>query len=280
VKNNKLFIIVGIVFAIYAFFIIGIDNNQFSDIQKLGSLGDSFGLLTSLFTGLAFAGLLVTLQLQRQDLEKTHEELEATRKQMEFSRLDAISQSKERTFFSMLEMYMNIVNELEFIGPDYLESNKMGRGSFKSYVDLVNTNIRQLTPEEIINNNDTESASLIALESAYDYIYAPIYEDKQAELSHYFRYLYRMFKYITDECSDKSELYSKILRSQFTNYELALLFYNGVSSYGEKFKPYLEKYHIFDNLPTDILANPRHTYLYDREAWGDNLSYQDYVVIK
>lgn len=49
------------------------------DIGKAGLFGDSFGLLTSMFSGLAFAGLIGTLLLQRQELKLQREELQLTR---------------------------------------------------------------------------------------------------------------------------------------------------------------------------------------------------------
>lgn len=51
------------------------------NIGNMGVFGDSFNVLTSLFTGLAFAGLLVSIFLQRKDLELQREELKETRKE-------------------------------------------------------------------------------------------------------------------------------------------------------------------------------------------------------
>lgn len=44
-------------------------------IEKLGVFGDSFGVLTSFFSGLAFAGMIVTILLQRDELRLQREEL-------------------------------------------------------------------------------------------------------------------------------------------------------------------------------------------------------------
>ena len=37
-------------------------------INKAGVFGDSFGIITSLFSGLAFAGLIITILLQKEEL--------------------------------------------------------------------------------------------------------------------------------------------------------------------------------------------------------------------
>jgi len=48
-------------------------------VIKAGTFGDSFGVLTSLFSGLAFAGIISTILLQRKDLALTREELRESR---------------------------------------------------------------------------------------------------------------------------------------------------------------------------------------------------------
>ncbi|GJM07831.1 MAG: hypothetical protein DHS20C11_01070 [Lysobacteraceae bacterium] len=71
-----------------------------------GTLGDSFGPLTSLFTGLAFVGLVVTLLLQRADLRHQMMELEETRG-------DANRRGIEATYFQMLRLWSESVHQLE-----------------------------------------------------------------------------------------------------------------------------------------------------------------------
>jgi hypothetical protein len=54
--------------------------NEWS-VNKAASLGDSFGILSSLFSGLAFAGLIVTIVMQNKTLKAQMEELELARKE-------------------------------------------------------------------------------------------------------------------------------------------------------------------------------------------------------
>lgn len=83
-------------------------------------------------------------------------------------------------------------------------------------------------------------------------------------LDHYFRYLYRILKFIdeTDLITGKDDAdihrqkhsYSALLRAQLSTFELVLLHYNSQSSMGkEKFLPLLKKYDMLDNLRTDLL---------------------------
>ena len=47
--------------------------------EAKGQFGDSFGALNALFSGLAFAGIIYTIQLQRKELNYQREELRLTR---------------------------------------------------------------------------------------------------------------------------------------------------------------------------------------------------------
>lgn len=53
-------------------------------IANAGTFGDSFGLLTALFSGLAFAGVIITILLQRDELRLQRQEMKENRK--EFSK--------------------------------------------------------------------------------------------------------------------------------------------------------------------------------------------------
>ena len=50
-------------------------------ISNAGLFGDSFGIVTSLFSGLAFTGMIVTILLQREELRLQRKELQLTRKE-------------------------------------------------------------------------------------------------------------------------------------------------------------------------------------------------------
>jgi len=52
-------------------------------IGKSGVFGDSFGALTALFTGLAFAGTLRTIQMQNEELRLQRQEIQQNRYEFE-----------------------------------------------------------------------------------------------------------------------------------------------------------------------------------------------------
>ena len=94
-----------------------------------GQLGDLFGAANSLFSGLAFAGIIFTIFLQRQELKAQRHELELTRNELELTRNEFEKQNTtlarqrfENTFFSMLTIYTGIVASLEFKGEKGIRS--------------------------------------------------------------------------------------------------------------------------------------------------------------
>lgn len=87
----------------------------------------------------------------------------------------------------------------------------------------------------------------------YEDSFTPTYFD------HYFRHLYRIFKFVAespllDNEEDRYE-YASMVRAQLSRYELIWLYYNALSSYGrDKFKPLIERFAILKNLREEMLV--------------------------
>ena len=80
-------------------------------VEAAGTFGDSFGLLTSLFSGLAFAGLIWTILLQRIELRLQRRELEESRRQAILTRVMNITQNQ-------VSAYRAEISVLQFQGLD------------------------------------------------------------------------------------------------------------------------------------------------------------------
>lgn len=68
------------------------------DWQKRGQFGDLFGSVNALFSGLAFAGILYTIYLQRQELSLQRKELKLQRKEMAASRTVLAAQAEAQEY--------------------------------------------------------------------------------------------------------------------------------------------------------------------------------------
>ena len=67
-------------FAVFILWVIGGLATYW--MSERGTLGDMFGAINALFSGLAFAGVIYTILLQRKELELQREELVSTREEL------------------------------------------------------------------------------------------------------------------------------------------------------------------------------------------------------
>jgi len=85
-----------------------------SSIEAWGTFGDSFGSLNTLFTGLAFIGLVYTIHVQRKEMKETSEVLKHEKKR------EAI-RDFENTFFQLLQIHTENVRSTKY-SSRYLEN--------------------------------------------------------------------------------------------------------------------------------------------------------------
>ncbi|MEM1223439.1 MAG: hypothetical protein AAGH40_11840, partial [Verrucomicrobiota bacterium] len=90
--------------------------------ESRGTFGDMFGAVNALFSGLAFAFLIYTIFLQKEELSLQRNELKLTRseiaEQKEIMRVQGKSmalQNFEGTFFQMLRLHNDILNHLDIL---------------------------------------------------------------------------------------------------------------------------------------------------------------------
>jgi hypothetical protein len=101
--------------------------------------------------------------------------------------------------------------------------------------------------------------------------YSVFYKSNMSDLSHYFRTIYHIFKFIDASEIDNKVRYTSLVRSQLSSYEQILIFYNCLHTNGlEKFKPLLEKYRVFKNIDDLLILNPGHKERYANTAFGKN----------
>lgn len=90
-KKDKLkqLLVVGIVGVFLLWLIIPLATiSYFGEPDSAGSFGDTFGIINALFSSLAFALLIYTSFMQREELELQRKELKLTRKELELTRVE------------------------------------------------------------------------------------------------------------------------------------------------------------------------------------------------
>lgn len=226
-----------------------------------GQLGDMFGAVNSLFSGLAFAGLIVTLILQRKDLnlqrksiQQTNEQLGIQAREFEIQNKMAKQEQFRNTFFELLRMLQTIVSEMKVNVEELDGKIRLVQGK-KIFEELFTERDFTYIGESRLRFFSIDQKARD--EKNYEYISDPI---RFSFLFHYFRFVYRIIKYVdeTDVLNTIEERYQYVafLRSTLSNYEVAAIFYNCLSRNGrEKFKPLVEKYALFDNIDDKILGS-------------------------
>lgn len=89
--------------------------------EHRGTFGDMFGVINSLFSGIALAGIIFTAFLQIIELRLQRKELSLTRKEFQKQSEEFNAQNRilsiqrfENSFFQMLTMHNQLVEKIEF----------------------------------------------------------------------------------------------------------------------------------------------------------------------
>ena len=254
-------------------------------MEDVGVFGDSAGLLNAFFSFLAFMAVLLTIYLQSR--KDGHDKQNGARVLF------------EQEFFAMMGMLENIVAHLKFTDRKPVEDKKIINDIVAHYYQGMGIGLGQNDEDE----DQLPDPVVVEGREVFKYIYADrdhynllqyvskekdLRQSAQAQemcfdgtLDHYFRYLYRILKHIDksellgklDEPEKEREYYAHLLRAQLSNYELLMLFYNGLL--GENphtIKLLIEKYAMFNNLRAWELGKFQKEYY---QAIQDEYWYED-----
>jgi hypothetical protein len=224
-----------------------------------------FGVVNALFSGLAFAGIIYTILLQRKELELQRRELADTRRELEGQKLQLERQAFENAFFQMLRLHNDIVDSFSYKSPISSEQFH-GKQCFPAIKhDLVNAylkNPRMSMPVE-------ERYKNYYLNHAHDV------------LGHYFRNLYQIIKYVNNSTTENKKFYSNIVRAQLSSAELFLLFFNTFSEFGiEKFRPLMIEFEFFEHLPQEGEIQSADAVRYGAKAFGKSPYWAAYLGLR
>ena len=233
------------------------------DTEKLGTLGDFIGgTLNPILTFFTFIALLFTIVLQQKELHAANEAKDKAEESLDKEKKRATRQQFEYTFFQMIGLHNDIVNALDiYFKPseyDYSAGHEVkGRDCFKTYLENYFDKYRPLGEYE------DEKQRL-------DKAYKAFWEKRQQDLSHYFRYLYNVLRFVfeyEDDIGDRFK-YIKLLRAQLSDFELLVLFYTALHENGKNYVRYIEEYALFDNLPYEHVLSKMHLKMYSRKCYG------------
>ena len=234
-----LIILIGVVVFIWSAPLLLIFDSRLDGVAQRGQFGDMFGVVNALFTGLAFAFVAITLfEQQRQSARRDF----------------------EAVFFELLKMHSENVRQT--FATDSAGQKIEGILAFSVlWKDLSEIDgMAGVVGRMGVCGNPVTSGYL-------GDCYVRFYESANREqvLGNYFRTLYHLMKYILDQdalSKEQKYKYAKIVRARMSRDELALLFFNGLSEYGEDSVEYIEAFSMFKHLDQDQLniKNPEQYY--------------------
>lgn len=130
----QLFIKIAIAFLILSIIFPFSVNYFFNNWQNSGTFGDTFGALNALFSGLALAGVIVTILIQRSELKYQRTELSLQRFEMTETRKEFLLNRTTSLVYQQLDRFENAIaqftikhDDITHVGNDamlFLERNK------------------------------------------------------------------------------------------------------------------------------------------------------------
>ena len=249
----------------------GFGLNLLGDFMA-GTVGSIWSLAGLFFIYVAFLGQKQQLLNQQLEIMYSQLELKYTRRELSDQKAEMVAQNEtlrlqkfENTFFQLLGLFNSIVNSLDISGIDTLQVTTSGRDCFEVFYKRLKVHLSNIIYGEKNNKGNVSGATIEQAISAYDRLYS---KDK-SDLSHYFRTIYHIIKFIDKSDIENKKQYIAIARAQLSSYEQILIFYNCLHDNGnEKFKPLIEKYALFKNIDGSLIINENHFSRYDEGAYN------------
>lgn len=270
---GNIFFIINLIFAAIVFFyglIVACLKGSIIDLVTLSNLGQFYSGTVIAFLTLATISLISLAYVnQRIEIKHLKELNEIQDGQIKDSKLSQKFERFEKTFFKMVDLYNLTVHSMKFDSKEQTKDgieivkNFSGREVFKKLYEQLTLNLGKyknsgnFDNQKIINFGYTEFDS--------------IHEDL---IGNYYRIVFIIFKTIDDHVKseiitpEQSKYYIEIIRSQFSDYELLLLFYDGLSKYGgDGFKGFLTNFSFFRYLDISKVYNCLDLNLYPQKAY-------------
>ena len=226
------------VIAVYILYFCVIWGTELPAGWKRGQFGDSFGAISALFAGLAFAGVIWAILLQQRELGLQREELGLQRKNVELQRKNLNTQQEilrvqrrelqeqrktlqkqnfESSFFQLFGLHNEIVNSIKFSST---VDNQPITYSGRDYFIYA---LRQL-------NNGVDRKKF--------------FDEHQSHVGRYFCHLYNIIKFVDQSDIIEKSFYVGLILAQLSTDELSVLSCYGLSEPEADFKNMMDKYNL------------------------------------
>jgi len=220
-------------------------------LTNIGAFGDSFNILTSLFTGLAFAGMAVSIMYQIEsvkeqvrDRKQAHDEFIKQNKILKEQQKEFQNQSFDNKFFQMIQLLNSIISRWSIRSFSQEEGKVTILRNHEVFVEL-----KVLLEEKLRLKKTIED---------YYQVFNNYNIENDTTMKYFFINLYQILKLIDDKNDVDSikQNYVDILRAQLSKDVLILLFFNVVglrNNIGQEYLNLTKKYHFLEEIKEDDL---------------------------
>lgn len=130
--------------------------------DNTAKVGDTFNVLNTFFSALAFAGIIVTILIQRKELQHQRNELTLQRQEMKQTREEFLTNRITSVIYNQLERYESLVNSftIKYGDPERRQWEKEGSNAISHLYEALKkdeakfTNITSNDYESILENKD------------------------------------------------------------------------------------------------------------------------------
>lgn len=255
-RNLTLFSAAILAILVLFFFVHKFHIGYWDTVEKWGQTGDFFGgILNPIFAFFSLILIAYTLFQNKTAIEQNKDALRASNEELKLSRIEYSKsvealkgqveqfnfQRFENTFFNMLSLQNDILNELEFKTENLSSSKNPNKDSTRSR--YVFGSILRWIDGSVDESNPLDN-------------YDEFQVNENQVVGHYFRNLYQILKFVDEATiSDVDKVkYARILRGQLSSDEIAVLFFNCLSSKVDsgQFRKYVIKYKMLEHITVNI----------------------------
>lgn len=264
-KEWKLFICAGCVICVVWLVSFVLIYLCIDDWEHRGQFGDLFGAVNALFSGVAFAGLVITIIQQRHDLQLQRQAIDQSKEDFNQQNETVKIERFENTFFKMIEVQQSIVNDL-YAADSHKEWVKQDDSSGRSANEVLTKDeyrgrnlfyyVFKLCKHELANHTFPNDTSAFGLSEVIKFRGKTYFDDYMTTtmFDHYFRHLYTILRFVEENDmleEAKQYEYATFVRATLSRYELVMLYYNGF--FHPKMKKLMERYCLLNNIRKDLL---------------------------
>ncbi|MFT6905961.1 MAG: hypothetical protein ACJAS1_002624 [Oleiphilaceae bacterium] len=228
-------------------------------IDKAGIFGDSFGVITSLFSGLAFCGMIITILLQKEELRLQRLELAETRTEIREQKDIFRNQNFNDSFYKLLEFRNDNLKEISVCIPDKNE-RVCGVEALVFLLSKFTENYKKKVVGEYIKSDEDTKLAI-------EYTLFVVIQNTLHRQGRYLGTLQSIYALIDTELEkiEQKEVYWELISSQLTVYEAKYLFFSClVAKEDDLLRKYLHEAKFFQNRSSSMGISKTQKKIYEK----------------